>query len=196
MEHRNWSTIYAGLSLSGITLIALYKIYLKNQETNDNETNETNDVILNLIRKNIRELKPYRCARDDYDTGLLLDANENSYGPPQGKKNDNHHLERYPCPYQTILKESISTWRGVSTQHLFLGVGSDEAIDLLIRVTCTPSSCESILITPPTYGMYSVCAQVNDVTCHEVPLTSSFQLQVQKVFCMLIILLHFIIMYV
>ncbi|CAI5704780.1 unnamed protein product [Peronospora effusa] len=130
-----------------------------------------------LIRPNILALTPYRCARDDYNQGILLDANENSLGPPlQGYEQlIAMELERYPCPYQPELKQAIVEYRNfnstekISQANTFLGVGSDEAIDLIIRVTCTPR-VDNILITPPTYGMYSVCANIHDVAIVSVPL--------------------------
>jgi histidinol-phosphate aminotransferase len=115
-----------------------------------------------VIRPNILALKPYRCARDDYSDGVLLDANENAYGPATTTEHKGE-LNRYPDPYQSQVKERILKLRGLkSTRNLFLGVGSDEVIDLLIRIACVPAK-DKILITPPTYGMYSVCAQINDV---------------------------------
>eukprot|EP00644_Phytophthora_capsici_P000185 jgi/Phyca11/503623/fgenesh2_kg.PHYCAscaffold_4_\ len=135
------------------------------------------DEVERLIRPNILALTPYRCARDDYDQGILLDANENSLGPPlQGHKQlQAMELERYPCPYQPELKKAITDFRNqnsiekISQANTFLGVGSDEAIDLIIRVACTPR-VDNILITPPTYGMYSVCANIHDVGIVSVPL--------------------------
>jgi histidinol-phosphate aminotransferase len=161
-----------------------------------------------LARPNVLSLEPYRCARDDYDTGILLDANENAYGPtslPTNSLNpyDNGMmLERYPCPYQRNVKQLLCDYRnaksssvvGASTtnsssnitpENVFCGVGSDEAIDLLIRIFCKPGKKEeggdAIMITPPTYGMYKVCANVNDVTIQSIPLTSDFDLQVPEV---------------
>lgn len=130
-----------------------------------------------LIRPNILRLTPYRCARDDYSEGVLLDANENSLGPPLPSTHETTqlNLERYPCPYQRDLKDAIISYRtkgkshNLSSDNLFLGVGSDEAIDLLIRVACSPREDE-ILITPPTYGMYQVCANIHDVNIISVPL--------------------------
>ncbi|CAH0477171.1 unnamed protein product [Peronospora belbahrii] len=135
------------------------------------------DEIDRLIRPNILALTPYRCARDDYNQGILLDANENSLGPPlHGHEHlKAMELERYPCPYQFELKKAITEFRNLNSMekinetNTFLGVGSDEAIDLIIRVTCTPR-VDNILITPPTYGMYSVCANIHDVAIISVPL--------------------------
>lgn len=141
-----------------------------------------------IARKNILDLQPYRCARDDYSNGVLLDANENAFGPTSlPTKNldpyDNSHtLERYPDPYQRQLKELYAAYRGhgMTPAHLFCGVGSDEAIDLLMRIFCQPAQDE-ILITPPTYGMYKVCAKVNDVGINAVPLTEDFDLRIPEV---------------
>lgn len=127
-----------------------------------------------VIRPNILSLHPYRCARDDYQEGILLDANENSLGhsitrdqatpdAPELASTLDLNLHRYPDPSHDAIKRRIAELRGVpSTAHVFLGVGSDEVIDLLMRV-CVAPGMEKILITPPTYGMYAVCAQVNDV---------------------------------
>ena len=141
-----------------------------------------------LARKNILELHPYRCARDDYSEGILLDANENAYGPPLPRTDsgsaDDIVLERYPDPYQIPLKEKFAKFRGVdgiTPAHMFVGVGSDEAIDLLMRIFCRPGGEDQILITPPTYGMYKVCAKVNDIPIVSVPLTPTFDVEVPKV---------------
>jgi histidinol-phosphate aminotransferase len=161
-----------------------------------------------LARPNVLSLEPYRCARDDYDTGILLDANENAYGPTSLPTNsldpyDNGMLlERYPCPYQrevkrllcdyrnnnaksSVVGSSTSSCNSITPENVFCGVGSDEAIDLLIRIFCKPGKEEvggdAIMITPPTYGMYKVCANVNDVTLQSIPLTSDFDLRVPEV---------------
>eukprot|EP00560_Eucampia_antarctica_P007678 CAMPEP_0197823624 /NCGR_PEP_ID=MMETSP1437-20131217/944_1 /TAXON_ID=49252 ORGANISM="Eucampia antarctica, Strain CCMP1452" /NCGR_SAMPLE_ID=MMETSP1437 /ASSEMBLY_ACC=CAM_ASM_001096 /LENGTH=374 /DNA_ID=CAMNT_0043422873 /DNA_START=215 /DNA_END=1339 /DNA_ORIENTATION=+ len=142
-------------------------------------------VAARLARPNILSLQPYRCARDDYDSGILLDANENAIGPtslPTKSQDDNHlSLERYPCPYQIPLKELYANYRGHGLQprNIFVGVGSDEAIDLLIRIFCKPG-VDNILTTPPTYGMYKVCANVNDVNIVNIPLTPDFDLQIPE----------------
>lgn len=140
-----------------------------------------------LARKNILELSPYRCARDDYSSGVLLDANENAFGPTSLPTNsldpyDNHNtLERYPDPYQVPLKEIYSQYRGhkLTPQNIFVGVGSDEAIDLLMRIFCQPGK-DKIMTTPPTYGMYKVCAKVNDVAVVTVPLEKDFSLRLPE----------------
>ena len=142
-----------------------------------------------VIRPNILALHPYRCARDDYSEGILLDANENAMGhsiPSSSKAQDLEHaldkelehtlamdLHRYPSPTHDPIKKRIAALRGLSgPEYVFLGVGSDEVIDLLMRVCVVPAK-EKILITPPTYGMYAVCAQVNDVGVVKVPLELS-----------------------
>ena len=133
--------------------------------------------IQKFLRKNIRNLTPYRSARDDYNEGLLLDANENSLGSPVRNP---LNLHRYPSPTQDDLRKRIANWRNVDYENIFLGVGSDEPIDLLIRMFCEPGK-DSIMTTPPTYGMYRVAANINDVKIQEVPLTTSFQLQPDRI---------------
>mmetsp|Transcript_32727 Transcript_32727/g.68824 ORF Transcript_32727/g.68824 Transcript_32727/m.68824 type:complete len:392 (+) Transcript_32727:227-1402(+) len=153
-----------------------------------------------LARPNVLSLQPYRCARDDYDSGILLDANENALGPTSLPSNsldpyDNSmELERYPCPYQRGVKQLLCDYRngkgtvdngGIQPENVFCGVGSDEAIDLLIRIFCAPGCTtgggDAIMITPPTYGMYKVCANVNDVEIQSVPLTADFDLQIPEI---------------
>lgn len=142
--------------------------------------------ISNVIRPNILALQPYRCARDDYNQGTLLDANENAFGssivasastgalPDELKETLSMNLHRYPDPSHPAIKERIASLRGLSgADQVFLGVGSDEIIDLLIRIAVVPGGTEKILTTPPTYGMYAVCAQVNDVGVVKVPLELS-----------------------
>ncbi|KAI8865816.1 histidinol-phosphate aminotransferase [Ramicandelaber brevisporus] len=140
-----------------------------------------------LVRPNIKTLKPYRCARDDYSEGVLLDANENAFGPAF-VLDDEVEYHRYPDPRHNTLKQRIVEIRGVpSVDHIFLGVGSDEVIDILTRVFCVPGK-DKVLVTPPTYGMYSVTAAINDVSLVKVPLIvgddaspSLFQLDVPAI---------------
>lgn len=132
---------------------------------------------MQLVRDNIRALKPYRSARDDFDSGILLDANENSLGAPY---EDSEALNRYPMPYQEELRDRIAAFRNLERKHVFTGVGSDEAIDLLFRIFCTPGK-DRVLINPPTYGMYKVSAAVNDVAVDEVLLTEDFQLRPEAI---------------
>ncbi|KAG1779453.1 pyridoxal phosphate-dependent transferase [Suillus placidus] len=126
-----------------------------------------------VIRPNILALHPYRCARDDYQDGILLDANENALGHSIPRSSNqiqqelsstlDADLNRYPDPSHDGIKSRIASLRSLpGKDHVFLGVGSDEVIDLLMRICVAPVK-EKILITPPTYGMYSVCAQVNDI---------------------------------
>ena len=162
-------------------------------DTNDKMNNDNNEGIASkLARPNILELQPYRCARDDYSDGVLLDANENAFGPTSlptkslDPYDNSNTLERYPDPYQAQLKELFCRERGNNLQpsNVFVGVGSDEAIDLLMRIFCTPgvgNGGDNILITPPTYGMYKVCAKVNDVEIVSAPLTPDFDLDIPKV---------------
>jgi len=122
-------------------------------------------------------------ARDDYETGILLDANENSFGTPLAPSSLGQwpaELERYPDPHQKDLKALIGAFRGVQPGNIFVGVGSDESIDLLIRVFCVPGR-DSILVSPPTYGMYKVAAATNDVGVVAVPLTPAFDIEADKI---------------
>ncbi|KAJ1441570.1 histidinol-phosphate aminotransferase [Ochromonadaceae sp. CCMP2298] len=125
-----------------------------------------------VARKNILELAPYRCARDDYSEGVLLDANENSFGPAV-TSHAHLALNRYPDPLHYEVKQPLAELRGVKKEQIFMGVGSDEAIDILFRIFCDPGK-DNVVITPPTYGMYKVCAKVNDVAYKEAPLTPEF----------------------
>ena len=127
-----------------------------------------------LARENIRRLKPYSSARDEF-TGaaeVYLDANENAFGSPIEPQ-----LNRYPDPLQKALKEKIAKSKGVNPEQIFLGNGSDEAIDLLFRIFCEPGR-DTCVICPPTYGMYKVVADINDVAVKEVPLTAHFRLDI------------------
>lgn len=134
--------------------------------------------IQRLVRDNIRRLKPYSCARDEYrgSSGIFLDANENSFGSVLDVG-----LNRYPDPHQLELKARIAAIRGTTPERVFLGNGSDEVIDLLIRVLCEPQR-DKVMILPPTYGMYRVAADISDVPVVEVPLTAGFQLDLDRIF--------------
>jgi len=130
-----------------------------------------------LLRDNIKNLKPYSSARDEYtgNVGIFLDANENSYGSiPEGK------LNRYPDPHQRKVKEKLSEIKNISTKNIFIGNGSDEAIDLVIRAFCEPGK-DKIMIMPPTYGMYKVAAEINNTGIVEVPLTENFDIDTESV---------------
>jgi histidinol-phosphate aminotransferase len=128
-----------------------------------------------LIRPNIRKLKPYRSARQDYLSGILLDANENAFG--SAVTVDGLQLNRYPDPSQKLLRSRLASLQGVQLENIFAGVGSDEVIDLLIRIFCEPQA-DSILILEPTYGVYRVAADINNVTVHSCLLTDDFQIDV------------------
>lgn len=130
-----------------------------------------------IIRPNILSIKPYSSARDDFSgtEGVFLDANENAIGSVGGGD-----YNRYPDPYQRDLKLKIAKIKRVKPEHIFLGNGSDEPIDLLFRVFCEPSK-DNVIICPPTYGMYKVSADVNDVEVKEVLLTKNYQLDVKEI---------------
>jgi histidinol-phosphate aminotransferase len=126
----------------------------------------------NIIRENIKKLTPYSSARDEFkgEASVYLDANENSYGSPLIK-----WYNRYPDPLQWEVKKKISAIKGVQPEQILLGNGSDECIDLLIRAFCEPGR-DNIVICPPTYGMYEVYANINNVAVNAIPLTPKFQL--------------------
>jgi histidinol-phosphate aminotransferase len=142
-----------------------------------------------LQRENIKNLKPYSTARDEYkgQASVFLDANENSYGSPlfseagsdpEGKQQQNYN--RYPDPLQLDLKDAISKIKGVPIENTFLGNGSDEAIDLLYRAFCEPG-LDNVIILPPTYGMYEVSAGINNVETRKVNLLPNFQLDLEGI---------------
>ena len=128
--------------------------------------------IKNLVRKNIVDLKAYRSARDEFNgkDGVFLDANENPFGP----------LNRYPDSYQSDLKNTLAALKKIENQHLFIGNGSDEVIDLAIRIFCNPGK-DKIIICPPTYGMYEVAANINDIRIERIELDENFQLKTEKI---------------
>lgn len=129
--------------------------------------------IRSLVRKNILELRPYASARDEFSgtASVFLDANENPYNSP---------LNRYPDPRQLGLKRRIAALRGQEVESLFLGNGSDEGIDLLFRVLCDPGK-DNVITVDPTYGMYAVCARINDVEQKSVLLSRDFSLNADAV---------------
>lgn len=134
--------------------------------------------VLDLIRKNFVNLSPYSSARDEYSgkEGVFMDANENPFGSVTGEA-----FHRYPDPYQWACKEKLAKIKGIQPGQIFLGNGSDEAIDHLIRITCVPKQ-DNILILPPTYGMYRVCADIQEVGVQEAPLTEDFDIDLDTVF--------------
>ena len=133
-----------------------------------------------ILRPHIQSLTPYSSARDEYTgkEGVFLDANENPFGSADPDGVDQYN--RYPDPHQWAIKQKLAPIKGVQPEQIFLGNGSDEPIDLLVRATCTPGS-DNILIMPPTYGMYEVSAAVNDVPVIKVPLTTDFQVNTDAV---------------
>jgi histidinol-phosphate aminotransferase len=124
------------------------------------------------IRPNIQSHKPYSCARDEFKgkDGIFLDANENPFG----------HSNRYPDPYQNELKEKLSSIKNCAVENIFIGNGSDEIIDLAFRIFCHPRK-DKVIVCPPTYGMYEVCAHINDVEIVSIPLDEKFQLNVREI---------------
>ncbi len=126
-----------------------------------------------LVRKNIWQLEPYSCARDEFkgvSASAYLDANENPF---------NNNINRYPDPLQEKVKEMLSPIKGVPVSNIFLGNGSDEAIDLVYRIFCQPG-VDNVVAIEPTYGMYKVCADINDVFYRKVVLDDDFQITAEK----------------
>ena len=133
--------------------------------------------INNILRENIKRLVPYSSARDEYqgEASVFLDANENAFGSPLEQP-----YNRYPDPLQIEVKKRLSAIKGVPIRNIFLGNGSDEAIDILYRSFCNPS-VDNVILVPPTYGMYQVSANINDVAIRNVPLTIDFQLNLEGI---------------
>jgi len=131
--------------------------------------------IQDLIRDNIKALKPYSSARDEYKDAssnmVFLDANENPY---------NNGVNRYPDPQQSNLKNVLAQQKGISKDNILLGNGSDEVLDLILRVFCEPNK-DKIITLPPTYGMYEVLANVNAVDVIKINLSESFQPKVDNI---------------
>lgn len=126
-----------------------------------------------LLRPNIRQLKPYSSARTEFkgEADILLDANESPYNSP---------YNRYPDPFQQKLKERIATLKSICLEQIFIGNGSDEIIDLLIRAFCVPSK-DKILTFSPSYTMYITSAEINDVEVLELPLTTDYTLPIDEI---------------
>lgn len=132
------------------------------------------DEIQSLVRDNIRALCPYSTARDEYkgSIGIFLDANESPYDTG---------YNRYPDPRQKALKARLSGIKGIPVENIFLGNGSDEAIDLVFRVFCTPGKDNAVIMSP-SYGMYTVAAATNDIEVRSVALEEDFSLSTEKLF--------------
>jgi len=128
-----------------------------------------------LVRENIKDMVPYSSARDEFhgEAKVFIDANENSLGSPLLK-----WYNRYPDPHQQKLKEKISAIKGIAPEHIFLGNGSDEAIDILFRAFCEPGR-DNVIVCPPTYGMYEVSARINNIAVKKVQMTPDFQLNLE-----------------
>lgn len=127
-----------------------------------------------LVRPNIWALEPYSCARDEFKgmkADIFLDANESPF---------NEQLNRYPDPLQEELKVRLAPIKGVRSSQIFLGNGSDEAIDLVYRIFCEPRK-DNVVAIAPTYGMYQVCAEVNDIEYRQVSLNADFSLDAERV---------------
>jgi histidinol-phosphate aminotransferase len=133
--------------------------------------------INNILRENIKRLIPYSSARDEYqgEASVFLDANENAFGSPLEQQ-----FNRYPDPLQVEVKKRLSEIKGVPIRNIFLGNGSDEAIDILFRSFGNPG-VDNVILVPPTYGMYLVSANINDVSVKNVPLTEDFQLNLEGI---------------
>ncbi len=141
-----------------------------------------------LVRENIKRMTAYSSARHEFSgvATIFLDANENAFGSPlpslceERGPGGEANYNRYPDPLQLKVKEKISRIKGIPVPNIFLGNGSDEAIDLLFRIFCEPGR-DNALIFPPTYGMYEVCAEMNDVKLKKVPLTADYQLDLDAI---------------
>ncbi|QQT28138.1 histidinol-phosphate transaminase [Sphingobacterium spiritivorum] len=133
--------------------------------------------LTDLLRDNIKNLVPYSSARDEFkgEASILIDANENAFGSPL-----NHNYNRYPDPLQHQVKDKLSHIKGVPAANMFLGNGSDEAIDILFRAFCRPG-VDNVILVPPTYGMYEVSANINDVAFKKVNLTKEYQLDLDGI---------------
>ncbi|MFN9302208.1 MAG: histidinol-phosphate transaminase [Candidatus Kapaibacterium sp.] len=137
----------------------------------------------NLIRPNIAALQPYSSARAEYDgsIGIFLDANENPFDTSHfGYPYNELHLHRYPDPYQKKLKQKLGSMHGIGTDNIFIGNGSDEVIDLAMRIFCNPGK-DSVIICPPTYGMYEVSARINDIGIVYIPLNEDYQPDIENI---------------
>ena len=130
-----------------------------------------------IIRPNIKNLKPYSSARDEFkgEASVYLDANENAFGSPLSQ-----NYNRYPDPMAYDVKMELSNIKGVPARNIFVGNGSDEAIDILFRSFCNPG-VDNVIIVPPTYGMYEVSANINDVQLKRVNLTADYQLNLEGI---------------
>lgn len=136
-------------------------------------------MIKDILRNNIKEITPYSSARSEFTNTsgdmIYMDANENPYGSVGGT-----FLNRYPDPFQIELKSMISKIKDISIENIFLGNGSDEAIDIIIRAVCIPE-LDNIITLSPTYGMYKVCADINDIKTKEISLLEDFSVDINSI---------------
>lgn len=158
------------------------------------DTQNTNEVpeapfkeaggLYSLVRENIKSLKPYSSARHEFEgkASVYLDANENAFGSPDTAvaASMSTAYNRYPDPLQWQLKFQLARIKGVPAENIFIGNGSDEVIDLAYRIFCNPG-VDNVIICPPTYGMYEVSGNINDVNIKKVSLTQDFQLDVEGI---------------
>jgi histidinol-phosphate aminotransferase len=130
-----------------------------------------------LVRPHIQKLVPYSSARDEFqgEASVFLDANENSIGSPLVK-----WYNRYPDPHQDAIRNKLSSIKGVPSENIFIGNGSDECIDLLYRAFCEPGR-DNVIINPPTYGMYEVSANIQGIEIRRANLLENFQLDLEKI---------------
>ncbi len=167
----------------------------KSYKSLTNQLQKMNFDLKSLIRPNILNLKAYSSARDEYKKSdieatkidenfekpapIFLDANENALGSPLSEMVQTDY-NRYPDPHQRDIKTQLSKLKNINENQIFVGNGSDEAIDLLFRIFCIPAK-DNIIICPPTYGMYSVSATINDIEIRKALLTNDFQLDLEGI---------------
>ncbi len=141
-------------------------------------------ILNNLIRDNIKSLKPYSAARHEFTgkASVFLDANENAFGSPGYSSfvEEGVRFNRYPDPLQWQVKFALANIKGVPAENIFMGNGSDEVIDLAFRIFCEPKN-DNVIICPPTYGMYEVSANINDVEVRKINLIKEFELDVEAI---------------
>jgi histidinol-phosphate aminotransferase len=165
------------LRIAKIEAIKIKKSLNPKNHGSDKKKKQNMFSINNILRENIKNLVPYSSARDEFqgEASVFLDANENAFGSPLEQQ-----FNRYPDPLQYAVKKRLSEIKGVPPRNIFLGNGSDEAIDILFRSFCNPG-VDNVILAPPTYGMYQVSANINDIEVRDVPLTEDFQLNLEGI---------------
>jgi histidinol-phosphate aminotransferase len=165
------------LRIAKIEAIKIKKSLNPKNHGSDKKKKQNMFSINNILRENIKNLVPYSSARDEFqgEASVFLDANENAFGSPLEQQ-----FNRYPDPLQYAVKKRLSEIKGVPPRNIFLGNGSDEAIDILFRSFCNPG-VDNVILVPPTYGMYQVSANINDTEVRNVPLTEDFQLNLEGI---------------